>query len=334
MESCVLHPPNSRLLSGDVIGGVLQQRSRRPRHTFVGQSGGTGSNPAPRPAQHRQLIGQGAIAGIDKHHQNACLVKATACGDSLREVGELIFADKLRLREQRRARQMRYRKKKQVYASSLDEVNRKLREETQQLEQRRRRLPSAATRAGESSWSVVVKYFRLFQYGVRESMPTPSSSESQQMAFLLASVAPDVTFNTERGAEAIMTSWRRISRWFPDMEVELDGVTKDAARSFLARTTTTVTISEQTLRNAFPHLWLNDRRGERQWLTLAEKIVGQRIVMRGSTQFEWDSAVCRVRRVASHSDMLTPMLTLLGSLENVSRVFDKALVTMDFHCKK
>ncbi|ETL87864.1 hypothetical protein L917_13020, partial [Phytophthora nicotianae] len=56
--------------------------------------------------------------------------------------------------------------------------------------------------------------------------------------------------------------------------------------------------------------------------------------MRGSTCFEWDDSTSRMTRVVSQSDMLSPMLQLLNSVEDVSLVFEQALISPDFQWKR
>ncbi|KAG3085235.1 hypothetical protein PI124_g18537 [Phytophthora idaei] len=58
-------------------------------------------------------------------------------------------------------------------------------------------------------------------------------------------------------------------------------------------------------------------------------LLNQRLSVSGSVRFDWDTSTGRVIRLESKVDLMTPMLQLLGSLEDVARVFDKALVTLD-----
>ncbi|GMF27633.1 unnamed protein product [Phytophthora lilii] len=247
-------------------------------------------------------------------------------------MAELVLAEKLRLRELRRVRQIRYRKKKENYMHSLEEETAQLRDEIEQLEQRRRSV-LAAIPAKESAWSVAVEYFRLFRFGVASCQSSSSSSETEssvQLDFLRASMAQDVLFNTDSGVDAMMKTWNCISSWFAHIETELERLDKDACGFLVATTTTSVTISEHTLRHAFPRLYSSDGGVLSE---LASKLLGQTLVMRGWVRIEWDGAYCRVASVISQSDMVTPMLRLLGSLEDVSRVFDGASITPDFQVK-
>ncbi|OWY93172.1 hypothetical protein PHMEG_00037532, partial [Phytophthora megakarya] len=97
--------------------------------------------------------------------------------------------------------------------------------------------------------------------------------------------------------------------------------------SLIAITMTSVTITERTLENVFPHLM---RPKHRQ---LGEKLVNQRIVMHGSVHFLWDTVYCRTSGIFSQSDLLTPVASLLGSLEDTSLAFEQALISADFRWK-
>ncbi|ETI41102.1 hypothetical protein F442_13501 [Phytophthora nicotianae P10297] len=92
-------------------------------------------------------------------------------------------------------------------------------------------------------------------------------------------------------------------------------------------TTTSVTITKHTLRNVFPHLRTTDNSDRND--ELAEQLLNQRLVLRGSTCFEWDDS-SRMTRVVSQSDMLSPMLQLLNSVEGVFGVFEQALISPEF----
>uniref|UniRef100_H3H6P4 BZIP domain-containing protein n=1 Tax=Phytophthora ramorum TaxID=164328 RepID=H3H6P4_PHYRM len=252
--------------------------------------------------------------------------------DQLAVMARLVLSEKQRVRELRRMRQIRYRKKKDNYALSLEEEARRLREEIEKLAQERR-AAYVVVSAGESVWSVAAEYFRIFQYGIRQHTSTLQADQGAQFSvygrFLRSTVAPDVVFNSENGQEAMLTSWRSLSLWFKDVELELEGLEKAGLDSVVATTITSATITQQTLQCVFPHLRA-DTTGASARSRLADKLLGQRIVMRGSTRFSWGRESRRVERVMGQSDMLTPMLRLLGNLEDVSVVFEGALVTLDF----
>lgn len=233
-------------------------------------------------------------------------------------------------REIRRLRQIRYRKKKDDYANTLEEETRQLQQQIEKLEQRRRSIAEAVP-TEKTLWNVVVEYFRLFRYGLREPMPARQTQEIQpcaQLDFLRATMAPDVLFNAGRGVESIMRNWKYFTLWFLDVEIELNGLKKGGPDSLIASITTSFTITERSLMTVFPHLCTPEARSQRgrDGLPLA-KLLGQRITMRGLTRFDWDAGYGRVTSVISESDMLTPTLRILGSLEDVSRVFEKSLIS-------
>ncbi|KAG3242558.1 hypothetical protein PI124_g12626 [Phytophthora idaei] len=216
---------------------------------------------------------------------------------------------------------MRYRKKKENYTMSLEVEVDQLRQKIEELEQRRRSV-YAAVPAEISLWSVVAEYFRLFRFGVHEA-PFENHSPSQldtQLSFLQTSFTTDVAFNASHGVGNMIQNWQQISRWFPGIEMELDRLQKDPTGSLVVTMTTTVCISEQTIRVVFSHLHDSDGNGTRD--TLAHQLLDQTLIMRGSMHFEWSDTCHRITRVSSQSDMLTPMVRLLGSLEAVPRVFE------------
>jgi hypothetical protein len=95
----------------------------------------------------------------------------------------------------------------------------------------------------------------------------------------------------------------------------------------LAATRGTLVVNENTLRNSFPHLLVRAEEG--RWSTLAEKMLGQTLKLRGSVEFKLDAASGRVASVRCKANILTPLLQLLGSLDDVSHVFHKARLTPD-----
>lgn len=357
MNTCVLQPPNSQLLSDDIIGGVVPRAKQTERYSVADTDDRslqlsesrqqnymyttdhadaqkfTPGSPAPgrgSPTDRKRKRQPSTSQLISKDESPPF----TVFGDSKEAavIMEQILSEDQRLRELRRLRQIRYRKKKEDYANSLEEKTRQMREEIEKLQQRPRAVSSAIS-TEENVWSVATEYIRLFPYGLKmaASMSTPTSSSSQpsaQQDFFRNAMAPDVVFNASRGTEAMIRSWKCISLSFQDVELELEGLRKRSADSLVAVTTTSVTITERTLRNVFPHL-LGDEKGNK----LARKLLNQRISMRGLVCFEWDGAYCRVASLMADSDMLTPIVRLVGSLEEAATVFEKSLISPDFKWK-
>eukprot|EP00644_Phytophthora_capsici_P018464 jgi/Phyca11/576395/estExt2_Genewise1.C_PHYCAscaffold_870091 len=180
-------------------------------------------------------------------------------------------------------------------------------------------------------WSEVAKFFRLFRCGFQRTTTAQQSPQGSFYVrlfgkpsakdFLNSTMAFDVAFNSEYGVESILRNWSCLSWWFKDLEVELEAVTKTSPETLQASTTTSFTITKDTLSRVFPNLVNNS--------ALTSKLLGQRVTTQGWTVLQWDDTVGLVTRVNSESDLLSPMLRLLGSLEDVSVVFDEALVTLD-----
>ncbi|ETL39780.1 hypothetical protein L916_08921 [Phytophthora nicotianae] len=344
MDTCVLHPPTTRVLSDAVIGGVTQRTKRNngpwypeqePMRQYSYDSpryyGMADSQPSPvdrkRKRQEPTSPTASTLMLLAESSSDAAEIPVH---DPLSEVvkQDWFIEQQKQIREIRRVRQIRYRKKQQDYMDTMEEHNRYLQQEIDKLEQRRNAV-AAAMPTEKTLWNVAVEYFRLFRYGLRASDLSDRSRDSTasaQLDFLRSTMAPDVMYNAGRGVEAIMRNWTYFSLWFQDVEVELDGLQKSVADSLIARTTTTFTITERTLIKVFPHLCSND--ADATGRKLAAKLLGQTISIRGSTRFDWDSGYGRVTSVISESDMLTPMLQVLGSLEHVSLVFEKSLISL------
>ncbi|POM75646.1 Hypothetical protein PHPALM_7221 [Phytophthora palmivora] len=145
----------------------------------------------------------------------------------------------------------------------------------------------------QTVWDVTAKYFNIFRHG---------------------------------------SNWELLSRCFDNFDVQLQKQGKVGTNSLIATTTTRIIISYATLQYVFPHLNSDNMGGINggQWSSLASKMLRQRIVVHSSVRFDWDSAHAQIVSIHSQSDLLTPLLHLLGNLEDVSHVFDKALITPNF----
>ncbi|KAG6614079.1 bZIP transcription factor 1 [Phytophthora cinnamomi] len=362
MHSCVLRPPTNRVLRDDVIGGVMQRAAGRDNSTYEArpQPPTTGAwdtrcvspegsaamvdgqlSPTDRkrkrqepnvlPASNKLMLLAVSSSGAAQYTKPEPQFKG---GEQQKQVMiEWANSQRDHQREIRRLRQIRYRKKKDDYANSLEEETRVLEQQIEKLEQRRRSVAEAVP-TEKTLWNVAVEYFRLFRYGLREPMLARQTAQDiqpcAQLDFLRSTMAPDVLFNAGRGVEAIMRNWKYFTLWFLDVEVELDGLKKGGADSLIASITTSFTITERSLMTVFPHLCTVEARRCRgsDGRSLADKLLGRRITMRGLTRFDWDAGYGRVTSVISESDMLSPMLRILGSLEDVSRVFEKSLISL------
>ncbi|KAF1791175.1 hypothetical protein GQ600_10818 [Phytophthora cactorum] len=203
-------------------------------------------------------------------------------------------------------------------------------EEIKNLESQRQLIIHNA-RTDQSVWPVATEYFRLFRHGYMTPIIAPDSSsvtptktmrQNVQLDFLETKMAADVTDGTICGAEAILQNWRLFSVFHGDVNVQLKRLQQVAADSLLATMAISLTITKNTLHQLYPHLVSDD-----QVSPLAVRLLNQRIVVCGSMRFVWDEASGRVARLDSKLDMMTPILKIVGSLENVATVFGQALIT-------
>ncbi|OWY93203.1 hypothetical protein PHMEG_00037486, partial [Phytophthora megakarya] len=147
-----------------------------------------------------------------------------------------------------------------------------------------------------------------------------------QWDFLLATMAPDVTDGTVVGLDAVMETWEFTALCFPDLRVDLVRLENGPNDSIVASIEQISTISKAFLDYVFPHLIQT----ECEYSHVVDKLIGQQILIRSTVHFQWDSKNGRVGSFVFKADMMTPLLHLLGSLEDVAHVFSKARVTPEF----
>ncbi|POM71220.1 Protein kinase [Phytophthora palmivora] len=221
-------------------------------------------------------------------------------------------------RDCRRRIQMRYQDKKKKAFTDLKASIPQLRDHVKQLQRKFDDL----SRKKETLWSVSVEYFRIFEDGL-------TGPSKNVLDFLQAAIALDVDTGAVFGLNGLVENWRNLTQLFPDIHTQLDGLAKVSTDTVIAKTTTTFTITKKSLQNVFPHL-VNDSKiqSERRELIIA-KLLGRRILMRGSVRFDWDNTDNHVVGLYTQNDMLTPMFQLLGNMEDISLVFSGALISPD-----
>ncbi|ETK77613.1 hypothetical protein F441_07438 [Phytophthora nicotianae CJ01A1] len=334
MYASVLSPPNSHLLRDAVITGVVQCTRRANRisyhpaefkpverkasRDFKNNEEGSESQ-VPIPVSKISLNNKRKIAdttGITRFKR----LKTASHEEKQKAIAELLEISERVKRERRQIVQLRYRTKQKRYAASVEKAIQELRQEIQILGQHRQCL-STVTSAKNAVLKSVAQYFRLICHEFQSS---------DQVASLREAMAQDVVYNSEFGFEAIAQSWY-VMQLFDDVVMKLTNLSKSGGNSITVTTTTSVTLTEQTLLHVFPQLF--NSKSEEDGASLASKLQDQRMVMRGSTCFVWDAATKRIVSVVARSDMLTPVLRLLGSLEAVSRTFEKALVSPCFQLR-
>ncbi|KAG3191270.1 hypothetical protein PC129_g25096, partial [Phytophthora cactorum] len=193
-------------------------------------------------------------------------------------------------------------------------------------------------RRQQDVWNVVVEYFRIFRFGVLVALPrinkqgeaqtvsNPGSSldnaeTKQQLAFLRSSMAEDVNLGERTGVEALMDQWRLYSSSFQNLCLQLCRIERSTTDRFVSvDATLNVTVSEATLENVFP--LVKDQ-------FLRSKLLGQHLQVPYSVCFEWDAAACRLSRVETTTNFMTPLMRVLGNLPDVASVLEHALITRD-----
>ncbi|ETK88750.1 hypothetical protein L915_07036, partial [Phytophthora nicotianae] len=242
------------------------------------------------------------------------------------EILELIRLGQDIHRQKCRENQRRFRKKQNDWIADMEKINEQLRVEVNTLTKRHQTVTSKIL--GENNiWVVVTQFFRLFRHGLALG-PNQTTDFNQQMDFIEESMTPDVATNVGFGPESMISSWRFL-QWFDDVYVELEGL-RGGDTVLTAITKTNATITTETLRNLFPRE-LNSEQGSCS--AIADGLIGKRVVLHGSTAFIWDRTSGRVVSVLAQSNMLTPMLHLLGNLEDVSGVFENALIRINCQAK-
>ncbi|OWY93629.1 hypothetical protein PHMEG_00036903 [Phytophthora megakarya] len=238
----------------------------------------------------------------------------------------------LQLRRARGRRNMaRYRERFQAREDALVASVQLLNEDIKKLEIQRR-LVASNIPTNTTCWNIVAEYFRLFRYAhkspnklfVDQVCPGPSRSDIHRQ-FIQSTMTADVIGQTGCGTDAILEDYRLVSLYQPDLDCRLVNLENGFEESIVASTRVNITISTSTLQFAFPRL-VND---PVKWKALGEKLLGQKFLLCGSVVFKWDTDRQRIVSVHMQADMLTPMLQLLGNLENVASVFDNAMVTPD-----
>ncbi|KAL3657590.1 hypothetical protein V7S43_017557 [Phytophthora oleae] len=360
MNFCSLRPPNLHALSDGIVGGVLQ-RSRVGKYSLASEKSrvnGVERNQQPYglpPAYERPRVPKKANALIPQRDADAVLGLLSLMSGTKRKREQIPSFNRCKSRLVRAESSGEtdteslqsdkqesvatvwavqnhtsdsHKTKEDEQMVHLEKETRQLREEVAKFQQRRHAMTRAVSKQ-QNGWDVALEYFKLFRFGLQTAhrgRPSKNQPVNSQLDFLQLAMTPDVVFNSGQGPQAMLRSWKCMSLWFQDVEQEMETMDRGAAGSLAVMTRTGVTITERTIRNVFPHLVSkNGCRSE-----LADKLLGQRIVMRGLTRFEWDSEVSRFTSVETYSDLLTPLLELLGNVGDVARVFERSAISPDF----
>lgn len=221
-------------------------------------------------------------------------------------------------RERRRRNQERYRKRQRGFISKLELDSQQLTTEIESLERRRNELSyGVSTKA--TIWSVASEYFRVFRRGL-------NGNRMAELDLLRANMSIEMDAGTVVGLEALARNWCVFTEFFQDVQLQLERLESIGYNTLVATATLSVTISRLSMHKIFPHLATSKRKALQ---SIARSLLGQRLVMPVSVRFDWDCSSNRVVRLISQGDMLSPMLKVLGNLEDVSLAFSHALVKPD-----
>ncbi|ETL92958.1 hypothetical protein L917_08795, partial [Phytophthora nicotianae] len=197
---------------------------------------------------------------------------------------------------------------KQMQVEAIEDFIVKVRSEIQDLESK----CSASARL--STWqrrcAVVLEYFRqLNRYISSPGMPHNMASK-----FLHKITAPDVMGGSLCGVRTQLESWAQLTNYFDDVNVRLKGLKNLNTGALVADTVTSVFITINTLRLAFPHLNSDGVGGIKggTWSPIAGRMLDKRLVMHGTVAFGWDITSGKLDSIHWQTDMMTPMLALLG----------------------
>ncbi|ETP37213.1 hypothetical protein F442_14978 [Phytophthora nicotianae P10297] len=312
MNFCTTRPPNSHNLRDDVIGNVNQRtianHASNPHGDLV----------RPRSAEEKTLTKRKCESAIDISSFKSARREGEAFSSQAEDLVMLILEDQAKQRKLRRDRQRGYRQRQNDLMVCLQKETLQLQNEIQDLEERRSAIITA-TPTKENLWGVVVEYFRVFRFGVRGTISN-SLETNAQLNFLQRTMTLDVQSNTGYGPSELIATWRRFSTSLQGVEIELQNLKRDSINAVVATIATNFTITEHVVQKLFPRL-----SGKRSSL-LTKKLLHQEIVMLGTVRFVWDRTCGRITSVLSRSDMVTPMLELVGNVEELARVFEYARV--------
>ncbi|EGZ09010.1 hypothetical protein PHYSODRAFT_362029 [Phytophthora sojae] len=131
------------------------------------------------------------------------------------------------------------------------------------------------------------------------------------------------------GVDALLENWRYLSLGLKGADIQLECLENGVGGSVIATSSTTFTVTENTLRMVFPHLLECDEGGRLH--PIATKLLGQQLSVKSSAEFQWDDERGQMSSIQLTPDFFTPLLRILGALEDVAFVFSKARMTSE--CK-
>ncbi|ETN19935.1 hypothetical protein PPTG_03047 [Phytophthora nicotianae INRA-310] len=333
MNTSTLFPPNREQFSDAVIGSLMQRNEHYPSNNIQRTEWRTTKVSR---QSYSAALATSALPAVP----NACkrLLSDKVCGQitisnerKMRagvDYSDAKHSADVELRRQRnRMHQARYKMKQRQLVADLEAAVTHLRQEIQELEIQQRLL-SYGLPTTTTIWNIAAEYFRLFRHGTKGSTmvenahiePALNLLHSQvQWDFMKTTMAPDVTDGVVIGIDALIESHALQSRCYEAIDLQPLRMDDGPEGLLIVSTQCELTITENMLVCGFPNLVKDG-----EWSSLADKMLGKKIVIYGSTHFFWDNTRGRVVRLQWKADVMTALLRLLGSLDTVPQVFNGA----------
>ncbi|ETL88555.1 hypothetical protein L917_12371 [Phytophthora nicotianae] len=346
MSFSSVYPPAIGSLSGNIIGKVMQRVI--PPHRYSTSCNPNQANKAEQTAQNRDISIVCSRFTLSSNTQTTA-ASTSLCSDKIVPRFEILLPNRERpavipithhtddrrrgyvspdevdeneaaiesRRKRIRLTQARYRQKLLDKPKRLELAIQQLKEQTQHLEYERNQIVGGLS-SQKTVWIAAVEYLRIFQRGCK----APQGTNVVDMDILKALVASNVAFSGGIGLDVLIQHWRVLTQYFPDISIQLKSLHQITDESVVATTTTTITMSDASMKSAFPDL-LNGTTASR----IVTKLQGQRLELQGSVRLYWDNAISRVVSIQAQADMMTPLMQLLENVDDVSLVFAHALIT-------
>ncbi|OWZ06376.1 hypothetical protein PHMEG_00021378 [Phytophthora megakarya] len=180
-------------------------------------------------------------------------------------------------------------------------------------------------------WLIAAEYVHHFSSYILSTVE-PVELLHQASKFLNTVMVSDVIIGSHFGIEAQLENWRLYAQFFDKIQLGLRSMHMSTTETLVACTCVSVTITNRTLQQGFPHLNSDGTGGTKGgvWSPVAVRMLDQKLIMCGTVKFGLD-VMDKVTRVDFQADMMTPMTKLLHNLRTVSYAFTKARITPDFY---
>ncbi|KAL3657511.1 hypothetical protein V7S43_017649 [Phytophthora oleae] len=315
---------------GDSLVGQVRPRARAGRHdaqVAVPVRVATSRKSPLRPLYDRFKAAGDASPYLTGDSEPTKL-RAEELRPNLEEKRKLKCPDSsVRRREQCRANQARYRARQRNAQDELEKTVEQFHAEVNTLKRRCRDLSSRERSSSQSPWIIVAEVLQLLESSFRSPWQTSVGQEMdrktrQTLATLERSFAHDAAMGELQGVDALMEQLRLYSQSFGDARLKLHRIESVAPGVMTSRATLSVTVTEATLREVFPHLD-SSKASKSLW----QRLFDQRLVLEGSMTFLFDENSERVVRLDAKIDLVTPLLKVLENLQDVEVILQHTRIS-------